>query len=214
VARGTNLGELGGRYVYGDWCFNQIRSFCPAAPAASDRSEGIAVGSLNSFGEDSAGRLYAVSGEGPVYRLAADGNASCEPDVSPAPPQTPERKPSFVGIRALRGKVPRNRRTMVTAWVSPCEGRRGQPVTLWQGPRRLGVRHLDTVCSVRFRPTIRRPTRFRATVKEDALYEGAISRRLTIRIDHRRRRDRHKRPPRVLSSFDPESGWAQVRGTR
>jgi Glucose / Sorbosone dehydrogenase len=213
VARGPNLGELGGRYVYGDWCFNQIRSFCPAAPAASDRFESIAVGSLNSFGEDSAGRLYAVSGAGPVYRLAAGGTATCETGALPPPSQGAEPKPSFVGIQALRAKVPKNRRTMVTAWVSPCEGRRGQPVTLWQGPRRIGVRHLDRVCTVRFRPKIQRLTRFRATVREDAAYQGAISRRLTIRIDHRPRH-RRKHRSRLLSSLDSASGWAKAPSTR
>jgi glucose/arabinose dehydrogenase len=211
VARGPNLGELFGRYLYGDLCVGQSRSFCPAAPAATDRAEGPAVKSLDSFGEDSAGRLYAVSEDGPVYRLSAAGTPSCEVSQTPPPPG-PSLEPSFVGIRALRARVPRNRRTMVTAWVAPCEGRRGQPVTLWQGPRRIGVRHLDRVCTARFRPKIRRLTRFRATAREDATHQGAISRRLTIRIDRRRPRHRHR--SRVLSSFDSATGWAQVPGTR
>jgi len=70
VARGPGYGDLYGRYVYGDLCVGEIRSLLPSLPfAGGDRSEGVEVTSLNSFGEDSCGRLYAVSGAGPVYRL-------------------------------------------------------------------------------------------------------------------------------------------------
>ena len=40
---------------------------------ADDRELGLEVAGLSSFGEDAAGRLYAVSLEGPVYRLEAAG---------------------------------------------------------------------------------------------------------------------------------------------
>jgi glucose/sorbosone dehydrogenase len=180
VARGPGLGDLYGRYVYGDLCVGDVRSFSPAAPFASDRYEGVHVGSLNSFGEDSCGRLYAVSGDGPVYRIVGPGGAAC-PSSEPQP-----LSPSFVGIRALRRRAPRNRRALVTAWVSPCEGRRGDPVTLWRGRRRMGVRHLDRVCSARFRPRISRRSTFRATVKADETYVAAISRKLTIKPKRRR----------------------------
>jgi hypothetical protein len=182
VARGPDLGDLYGRYVYGDLCAGDIRSFAPVAPFATDRYEGIHVENLNSFGEDSCGRLYAVSGEGPVYRIRGAGVGTC----STASP-TPTLEASFVGIRALRRKVLRNKRTLITAWVSPCKGRRGDPVTLWRGRRKMGTRHLDRVCSVRFRPRISRRSRFRATVKADGTYVAAISRRVTIKIKHRHR---------------------------
>jgi glucose/arabinose dehydrogenase len=182
VARGANYGDLYGRYVYGDLCVGEIRSLLPALPFASgDRSEGVTVGSLNSFGEDSCGRLYAVSGTGPVYRLVGPGGESCTPAAQPA-----ALKSSFLGIRALRRKVKRNKRALITAFVSPCDGRRGQPVSLWQGRRRIGTRHLDRVCSVRFRPRIKHQVRFRATVKSDGIYAEAVSRRLKIRILRRR----------------------------
>jgi hypothetical protein len=183
VARGPGYGDVYGRYVYGDLCTSEVRSLLPALPfAGGDRSEDIEVGALNSFGEDSCGRLYAVSGNGPVYRLVGPGGTSCAP-----PPQQAELKPSFVGIRALRRKVKRNKRALITAFVSPCNGRRGQPVSLWQGKRRIGTRHLDRVCSVRFRPRIKHRVRFRATVKSDSTYTEAISRRLNIRILRRHR---------------------------
>lgn len=176
VARGPGLGSLYGRYLYGDLCLGQLRSFVPSDPAATDRSEGLEVANLNSFGEDSCGRLYAISGNGPVYRI--EGEPSSCPTAAPPPPPL---QPSFVGIRAARRQVKRHRRALISAWVAPCEGRRGAPVTLWHGRQQLGTRHLDRVCSARFRPEINRRASFRVTVKADATYDAAISRKLTIR---------------------------------
>ena len=188
VARGPGLGDLYGRYLYGDLCVGQIRSIAPALPLAfGDRSEGLHVEDLNSFGEDSCGRLYAVSGDGPVYRIAGDGAEECTTTRAPKPLSA-----SFVGIRAKR-RVPRNKRVLVSVWVNPCADRRGDPVTLWRGARMMGTRHLDRVCSARFRPRISRRTGFRATVKQDATYTAAISRKLTVKPErHRHRRHRHR----------------------
>jgi Glucose / Sorbosone dehydrogenase len=185
VARGPGYGDLSGRYLYGDLCGGELRSFVPALPAAGgDRSEGISVGGLNSFGEDSCGRLYAVSGNGPVYRIVGPGGDSCTPQAQPA-----ALKYSFVGVRALRSKVKRNRRAFITAFVSPCSGRRGQPVSLWQGRRKIGTRRLDRVCTVRFRPRVKHRVAFRAKVVSDGIYTEATSRRLNIRIlRHKRKR--------------------------
>jgi glucose/arabinose dehydrogenase len=185
VSRGPGLPDLYGRYLYGDLCVGEIRSFLPGTPFATDRGEGIMVGELNSFGEDACGRLYAVSGSGPVYRIKGATGGSC----STAVPATPLAA-SFVGIRALRRKVPRNRRTLITAWVSPCKDRRGDPVTLWRGRRKLGTRHLDRVCTARFRPRISRRSGFRATVKADQTYAAAISRKLTVKPKRRLRKAR------------------------
>jgi hypothetical protein len=183
VARNTGYGDLYGRYVYGDLCVGEVRSLLPALPlAGGDRSEGLEVGALNAFGEDSCGRLYAVSGDGPVYRLVGPGGDGCG-----AQPQQPVLKNSFVGIRALRRKVKRNKRALITAFISPCDGRRGQRISLWQGKRRIGVRRADRVCSVRFRPRIKHRVRFRAKVMSDGIYAEATSRPLKIRILRRRR---------------------------
>ncbi|HET8814582.1 MAG TPA: PQQ-dependent sugar dehydrogenase [Solirubrobacterales bacterium] len=180
VARGPGYGDLFGRYLYADLCAGDLRSFSPADPFATDRAEGVNVGSLHSFGEDSCGRLYAVSGDGPVYRILGPEAAIC-----PGPAQA--LSPSFVRIRALSRRVKRNRRAFISAWVSPCNGRRGQPVTLWRGRQRIGTRRLDRVCSVRFRPRIRHRVRFRARVPADATYAEAVSRRLHILILRRHR---------------------------
>ena len=70
VVRDRELSSLYGRYVYGDFCIGDLRSFVPATPRArDDRSLGIRVSSLSSFGEDNAGHIYVVSLDGPVYRL-------------------------------------------------------------------------------------------------------------------------------------------------
>jgi glucose/arabinose dehydrogenase len=72
VVRDRALGSLYGRYVYGDYCKGELRSVkLSQARASGDRALGLRkVASLSSFGEDSRGRVYAVSLEGPVYRLA------------------------------------------------------------------------------------------------------------------------------------------------
>jgi len=181
VARGPGLGDVYGRYVYGDLCAGDVRSFSPAAPALTDRYEGVHIGSLNSFGEDSCGRLYAISGEGPIYRLLGSGSAECGGTAPPA------LAASFVKVRAASRKVKRNRRALISAWASPCNGRSGGRVTLWHGRRNLGTRQLDRVCSARFRPRIGRRSSFRVTLKADQAFAGAISRRLTIRPVRRHR---------------------------
>ena len=70
VVRDPALESLYGRYLYGDYCVGDLRSFIPSASAAEDDKElGESVTGLSSFGEDSSGRVYVTSLEGPVYRL-------------------------------------------------------------------------------------------------------------------------------------------------
>lgn len=185
VVRDPGLGDLSGRYLYGDFCFGDLRSFLPGAEEATDRYEGVHVDGLDSFGEDSCGRLYAVSTGGPVYRLLGSAPTDCSGSGGTA---TPPLAASHVGVRAATRKVKRNRRALISAWVSPCNGRRGGQVTLWKGRRNLGTRRLDRVCSARFRPRIGRRSSFRVTVKADQVFAGAISRRLTIRPVRRHKR--------------------------
>jgi hypothetical protein len=95
--------------------------------------------------------------------------------------------PAAIGIRAVSRKVQRHRRGLITAWVTPCDKRRGDPVTLWRGRRNMGTRYLDRACSARFRPRIDRRSSFRATVRETDAYLPAISRKLTIKPVRRHR---------------------------
>jgi glucose/arabinose dehydrogenase len=74
VVRDRSLPALFGRYVYGDYCAGELRSLKPAVPdARDDRSLDLNVPSLSSFGKDNERHIYAVSLDGPVYRLVPDG---------------------------------------------------------------------------------------------------------------------------------------------
>ncbi len=76
VVRDRSLKTLFGRYLYADFCAGQLRSFTAAdavpGPAEDDRELGLQVPSISSFGEDQRGRIYAVSLDGPVFRLIPD----------------------------------------------------------------------------------------------------------------------------------------------
>jgi glucose/arabinose dehydrogenase len=74
VVRDESLRSLYGRHLYADFCLGELRSF-PATPgkdASDDRALGPTVPQLSSFGEDNRGRIYVVSLDGPVYRVAPD----------------------------------------------------------------------------------------------------------------------------------------------
>jgi hypothetical protein len=58
-----------GRYVYGDLCEPKLRLAFLKRPRAPTRPSGLEVSNLVSFGEDSLGRVYAVSMDGPIYRI-------------------------------------------------------------------------------------------------------------------------------------------------
>lgn len=190
VSRDPGLAGLYGRYLYGDRCTGELRSFNPASQAATDRSEGLAVANLSSFGEDSCGRLYAVSGNGPVYRLTDPIPTECG---TAAPQSTPAQAFAFVGIKAHGRRVRHGKRALLTAWVWPCRGRKGQAVTLWRGRAHVATKRLDRACLVRFRPRISRVSSFRARTAEDPTYLSAVSRPLKIKIAHHKRRHRHRR---------------------
>ena len=75
VARDQTL-PIAGRYVYGDFCTGGLRSAVLAPAGATDDSAlALDVPALSSFGEDAAGRLYAVSLGGPVVRFRGAGPA-------------------------------------------------------------------------------------------------------------------------------------------
>lgn len=190
VVRDPGLGDLYGRYLYGDYCSSELRSLSPALPAASgDRSEGIVVNKLVSFGEDSCGRLYTVSELGEVARLVGPQPTPC--GASPAAPVSARPlSHSYAGIRAFHRSVQRGEKALITAWASPCAGRRGEPIKLFRGANHIATRHLDRACTARFRPRISRRAGFRVTIAADEDYEGASSRRLGIRLQERHHKQR------------------------
>ena len=70
VVRTPALPRLRGRYLYGDVCSGGLRSVrLTGRRALGDRSERTVVPYLVSFGRDGAGRLYAVSVNGGVFKL-------------------------------------------------------------------------------------------------------------------------------------------------
>jgi hypothetical protein len=188
VVRDPSLGSLYGRYIYGDLCSGEIRSLELSDPLPSDRSEALHVDDLNSFGEDSCGRIYVVSGEGEVARLVGATPALCPSLPSQPATESTTRTTPFVGIKPQRRRVERGKATLLTVWVSPCDKRKGQPVKLLRDGRPNGSKFFDRACTARFLSRIRRRTTFKAIVPENDKYSTAESRRLTIRIDHRRRR--------------------------
>lgn len=182
VARDPQLPELLGRYVYGDFCTGEIRSFDLTSPFATDRYEGVSLEGLESFGEDAAGRLYAVAG-GAVFHLASP----------PSPPPDSAQQGQLrahIGIRAVSRPLRRGGRATITAFVSPCvrDKARTVRVALVRGRRSLQRRHMSRVCTVTFRPRVPRKAKFRAKLLEDAVYFAGESRRLTIKPQHRRPR--------------------------
>jgi hypothetical protein len=62
---------VAGQYFYSDYCAGFLASLSGSTGGGftSHRWSVPNVGSVLSFGEDSAGELYAVSGGGTVYRL-------------------------------------------------------------------------------------------------------------------------------------------------
>ncbi len=71
VYRGAARRAERGRYVYGDYCSGIVWSFRIAGGEARNlRVEPFRVESLTSFGENAAGELFAVSGEGTIYRIS------------------------------------------------------------------------------------------------------------------------------------------------
>jgi glucose/arabinose dehydrogenase len=70
VIRDRALGRgWNGRYVYGDYCNSAIRLAALKRGRAATRASGLRVSDLVSFGVDGRGRVYAVSLNGPVYRI-------------------------------------------------------------------------------------------------------------------------------------------------
>lgn len=191
VVRDRNLGSLYGRYLYGDYCGDQLRSIAPGPPASGERGEGIAIGQLTSFGEDACNRLYVASELGRVWRLAGDDGANACPGEDEK-----ARAASFIGIRAQGRKVRKGKRAQITAWVSPCAGRRGQPVKLMRGRAHLGTRRLDRACTVRFRPKISRRAKFQAVIAENVQYVAASSRKLQIKVLHKKKAKRRSKQSR------------------
>jgi glucose/arabinose dehydrogenase len=70
VYRGSEIPELVGAYVFGDFCHGRLEAFVLRDGTAEQHRElGLVVENLASFGEDAAGELYVLSLSGPVFRI-------------------------------------------------------------------------------------------------------------------------------------------------
>jgi hypothetical protein len=88
VVRDAALAAMFGRYLYGDFCSSALWSVVLQVPdALGDADTGEDVSSLYSFGEDACARVYAASGQGPVYRLTppTPPPPTCTPDLAARP---------------------------------------------------------------------------------------------------------------------------------
>jgi glucose/arabinose dehydrogenase len=71
VYRGGAIPQLQGHYFYADFCQGWVRSF-RVDDAALERVDWPSLhpgGTVSSFGEDSAGELYLLTGEGRVFKI-------------------------------------------------------------------------------------------------------------------------------------------------
>ena len=102
VLRDAALPELAGRYIYSDLCNGDDLlggAVARRGRAATGRIAGLPkVDQIDSFGEDGCGRLYAVSLNGPVYRLSTSGACAGPAPVpfatSPVPGAAPISAPA------------------------------------------------------------------------------------------------------------------------
>ena len=116
VVRDPALTDLAGRYLYGDEAKGELWS-ATLPVACDDAFTGLTVPHVSSFGEDASGHVYAVSLDGPVYRLDPGGTIqtrSCGSTGSPpagsspsgttpgTPTANPDRAAPVLQLRARR----------------------------------------------------------------------------------------------------------------
>jgi hypothetical protein len=164
VVHNPALGELDGRYVYADLCVEKIRSLAlpvsDGGSASDDRSTGLTVSQPVSFGEDSCGRVYVVSGGGEVDRLEGEAGSACPgpaaasgspaviaPGLAPGAQANHQAK---VAIRLRAHLIRRSHLAKLVAVVTPCAGSPGGTVELRRGGHRFEDRPLNDRCVAGF----------------------------------------------------------------
>jgi glucose/arabinose dehydrogenase len=73
VYRGTKIPALAGYYVFGDYCTGELLTLVKLGGSWRLSSLRDTPYSISSFGEDEAGELYVVDGNGSVYRFDPTG---------------------------------------------------------------------------------------------------------------------------------------------
>jgi hypothetical protein len=181
VVRDPALPELAGRYVFGDFCRDELESADLATGAAAPL--GLRVGDLASFGEDGCGRVYAASLAGPVHRLASSG--AC---AGPAP---------FAGY--LPGGAPSPAAPAAPAAPAPAADRRAPVLSVRAVRRQRALRtgriRLRVGCDEPCRLTARATIRVRRPGAAARRRSAARSRAAARRRSAARSRAAARRPP-------------------
>jgi len=190
VARDASVPDLYGRYLYSDFCSEEIRSIAISASGASgDRPEGLAVAKPTSFGEDSCGRVYVASDEGPVYRIEGPSPAVCPPPPVVRVTTVARKTGTRAGHRRLLLSAKRLRpggsRFRVKVRLAPCDAP-GHPVQLNRNGKSFSSKHLTPRCRARFLLTVAKPTPLRAFVRLGGAGHHVASRRLVLMPPHAR----------------------------
>ncbi len=74
VYRGAMVPALVGAYLYGDYCDGGVRALAQSGgELVAEASLGVTVPNLSSFGQDQNGEIYALSLDGPIYRIQPAG---------------------------------------------------------------------------------------------------------------------------------------------
>jgi hypothetical protein len=174
VVRDPSLAGLYGRYIYSDFCTEEIRSLVLPSTAGGlageDRSEGLTVaGGPSSFGEDACGRLYVASTAGTVYRFVGPTGPTCPPAAAPGsgssiaptgPGSGIERKDRPLRLQ-LHARLS-GARLKIVVEATPCAGQVGDRVQLNRGGKALGFKPLDDRCIARFFARVKSAATFRA----------------------------------------------------
>jgi hypothetical protein len=174
VVRDPSDTDLYGRYLYTDFCSEEIRSLVlprGGGLASGDRSEDLTVEKPTSFGEDSCGRIYVASREGPVYRFEGPTPAICPTPVLAATPSSSATTRRLAKSRHGRLLLSARRlrvggsRFKVKVRLDPCRGRGGLPVQLSRNGKSFASKRLNRQCRGRFWLTVAKPTPIRAFVR-------------------------------------------------
>ena len=112
VVRNPALPTLNGRYLYGDNCDATLWSAQLGAGGGTPTA--LEVPRLSSFGQDGAGRIYAASLTGPVYRIEDAG------PPAPPPPQGDTAAPAL-SVRILRPRLSRRRLRLAIRCDEACQ---------------------------------------------------------------------------------------------
>lgn len=192
AVRDTGLPTLNGRYLYGDQCQGSLRSVL--LPNTDDRAEPLAISRLSSFGEDSSGRIYAASLNGPVYRIQDDAS-------TPVPAPVPSRDSRAPALRAriLRPAVKNRRLRVAVRCDEPCRatiGARLRRVKRLAARRRSLAADERKVISLKMgrktarklRRTVRRRGFVRVVVRVSATDAAGNRSAVTRRVRIKRRR--------------------------